>query len=84
MPIYSPLQVVLEYPAVLCYSPQTRLQPFFTYLKEIGIKEPHRTVLQRPSILGLDADKGLRQMVDYLRHNDYSTEQIENLIATSL
>lgn len=78
------MQVITAYPAVLCYSPDTRLRPFFEYLRSLGIQNPDRTVLQRPSLLGLTADRNLRQMVDYLQQNDYSIEQIEKLLATSL
>lgn len=74
----------MEYPALLCYSPQDRLQPFFDYLKGLGIARPDRTVLQRPSLLGLTVDKSLRQMVEYLQQNDYTIEQIEKMLATTL
>ena len=78
------VQVITAYPAVLCYSPEQRLRPFFDYLKSLGIENPDRTVMQRPSLLGLTADKNLRQMIDYLQQNNYSIEQIEQLLATSL
>lgn len=76
--------MIVEHPAVLCYSPSERLQPFFAYLRELGIQAPDRTVLQRPSLLGLTADGSLRQMVDYLQQNEYTPEQIEQLLATTL
>lgn len=54
------------------------------YLKEIGIAEPAKAVLQRPTLLGLDADKNLRAIVGYLQENGHSPEDICHLLQTSI
>ena len=77
-------QVIIDYPIILCYSPEERLAPFFKYLKSIGISKPDRLVLRRPSVLGMDADNGLKRIVEYLQQNDHTPEQIEELLATTL
>ena len=80
----STLQVVSEHPPVLSYSVDNRLQPFMSYLKEIGIAEPAKAVLQRPTLLGLDADKNLKAIVGYLQDNGHSAEEICHLLQTSI
>jgi hypothetical protein len=77
------LQIIMEYPATLCYNTK-RLRSFFDYLRGLGIQSPVNVVRQRPSMLGVDVEKGLSQIVEYLRANDYSVEQIEQLLATTL
>jgi len=77
------VKVVMEYPAALCYSP-SRLKSLLDYLRGLGIQSPVKVVLQRPSLLGVDVEKGLTQIVEYLQANDYSVEQIEQLLATTL
>lgn len=79
-----PVQVIVEHPPVLCYSPEGRIQPFLRYLNSLGIALPAATILQRPSLLGLDGEKSLRQIVDYLQQNDYTPEQIEHMLCTSI
>lgn len=69
---------------MLCYSPEDKIKPFMEYLKSLGIASPAATILQRPSLLGLDGEKSLRQIVDYLQQNDYTPEQIENLLCNSI
>ena len=78
------MQVISEHPPVLSYSIDTRLAPFMAYLKEIGIAEPAQAILQRPTLLGLDADKNLRQIVGYLQENGHSVEDICKLLQTSI
>ena len=77
------LQVIIEYPAALCHS-TGRLESFLKYLSDLGIKSPAKVVLQRPSLLGVDAEKGLAQIIEYLQANEYSIDQIEQLLATTL
>jgi len=77
------LQVIVEYPAALCYS-TSRLGSLLDYLRSLGIQSPVKVVLQRPSLLGVDVERGLAQIVQYLQANDYSVEQIEQLLATTL
>ncbi len=77
-------QVISEHPPVLCYSLEERLKPFFDYLEEIGIEQPGKTIQARPTLLGLEADKNLRKIVDYLQHNEYTHEQIVSYMETSL
>ena len=78
------MQVVTEHPPVLSYSVDNRLKPFMLYLKEIGIAEPAKTVLQRPTLLGLDADKNLRSIVGYLQENGHSVEEICHMLQTTI
>ena len=52
---------------MLCYSPGARLRPFFGYLAEIGFENPSRLVLARPSLLGLEVERSLQRMVEYLQ-----------------
>lgn len=78
------LQVIMQHPPVLSYSIENRLQPFMSFLREIGIVEPAQTVLQRPTLLGLDADKNLRAIVGYLQENGHSAEDIAHLLQTSI
>ena len=55
-----------------------------TFLKEIGIADPAQTVLQRPTLLGLDADRNLRAIVGYLQENGHSAEDIAHMLQTSI
>lgn len=55
-----------------------------SYLQEIGIAEPAKIVLQRPTLLGLDADKNLRSIVGYLQENGHSVEEICHMLQTSI
>ena len=78
-PLY--MQVISGYPAVLCYSPSERLQPFFDYLKELGIGTA--TVAQRPTLLGLEVTSSLQRIVSYLTEVDgKSQEEIAALLDT--
>ena len=78
------MQVIIQHPPVLSYSIENRLQPFMSFLKEIGIAEPAQTVMQRPTLLGLDADKNLRAIVGYLQENGHSPEDIAHMLQTSI
>lgn len=80
----NPVQVIIEHPPVLCYPPKERIEPFFKYLRSLGITSPAATIQQRPSLLGLDGEKSLRQIVEYLQQNDYTPDQIEHLLCTSI
>ena len=77
-------QVVSRHPPVLSYSVDDRLKPFMAFLAEIGVPDPVHTVLQRPSLLGLDADKNLRSIVGYLQTHDHTIESICHLLETSI
>lgn len=63
---------------------EARLAPFFDYLASLGIKDPGRLLVQRPSLIGLEADKNLRRVVGYLQETGHTLEQIQNLLATSI
>ena len=78
------MQVITKHPPVLSYSVEDRLKPFWSFLAEIGVSDPMRLVLARPTLLGLDADKNLRAIVGYLQANDHSTEDICRLLETSI
>ena len=78
------MQVVSKHPPVLSYSVEDRLQPFMSFLAEIGVPKPVHTVLARPTLLGLDANKNLRAIVGYLQANDHSIEDICHMLETSI
>lgn len=78
------MQVITKHPPVLSYSVEGRLKPFWSFLAEIGVPDPMRTVLARPTLLGLDADKNLRAIVGYLQANGNSTEDICHMLETSI
>ncbi|KAL0021386.1 hypothetical protein WJX77_010953 [Trebouxia sp. C0004] len=78
------VQVIMQHPPVLSYSIENRLQPFMSFLRDVGIVEPAQTVLQRPTLLGLDTDKNLRAIVGYLQENGHSAEDIAHLLQTSI
>lgn len=78
------MQVISRHPPVLSYSVEDRLKPFMSFLSEIGVPDPVHTVLQRPSLLGLDADKNLRAIIGYLQNNDYSIEAICHMLETTI
>ena len=76
--------MVSEHPTTLVYDPEQRLRPIFEYLKSLGMS-PARTILRRPSVLGLEADANLRRIVGYLQEVDgKSIKEIEQLLATTL
>lgn len=78
------VEVVTQHPPVLSYSIENRLQPFMAFLKEIGIADPAQTVLQRPTLLGLDADNSLCAIVGYLQENGHSSEEVAHLLQTTI
>jgi hypothetical protein len=77
-------QVINEHPPVLCYSPADRLDPFFEYLEGLGISDPVKLVVQRPTLLGLEVNNNLKRMVGYLQDSGYSLEKIQELLGTSI
>jgi hypothetical protein len=80
-------QIILAFPQVLCYSVEDRLEQFFTYFgsESLGL-EPNRIVelvRTRPDLLGLQ-QSNVARMVDYLKENGSSNEEIIHYLATSL
>lgn len=51
---------------------------------EAGIADPAKAVVQRPTLLGLEPDQGLRKIVEYLKETGHSPESIAELLATSI
>lgn len=81
-----PLQIILEFPQVLCYSVPDRLEPFFDYLMgEVGLtQESVASVVQhRPVVLGLEPS-ALERLVGYLVENGSSMEEVVHMLKTSL
>jgi hypothetical protein len=77
--------VVSACPSVLCYSVPGRLEPWARYLEEeVGVADLRGAVLGRPSLLGLDADKSLRQIVEYLQSVGTSAEDIAAYVTKSI
>ena len=77
------LQIISEHPPILSYSSTDRLQPFVEYLSELGYTDLASIVRRRPTILGLDLVQ-VRRIVGYLLENDYTLEQIEEFLSSSL
>jgi len=78
------LQIISAHPPVLCYSVPERLEPFWSYLTELGVPDVKVTVLRQPSLLGLEVDGNLRKMVEYLASVDTPPETIVKYLVTSL
>ncbi|KAK9794635.1 hypothetical protein WJX73_004363 [Symbiochloris irregularis] len=78
------IKVISAHPPVLCYSPEQRLKPFFDILRNAGIPDPVKTMVQRPSMLGIEPDQGLRRIIGYLRESGQSPDAIAELLATSI
>jgi hypothetical protein len=73
--------VISGHPAVLCYSPEERVKPFFEYLASIGLGADK--VVKRPSLLGLEVNASLRRIVDYLQEVEGKTvEELAQLLET--
>lgn len=77
------LQVIAEHPPILSYSSTERLQPFVEYLSGLGLTDLATVIRRRPTILGLDLEQ-CRRIVGYLQENDYTLEQIEEFLSSSL
>ncbi len=76
-----PVQVVTDHPPVLCYNPEERIIPFFDFLKSIGI--PPEKVAKRPTLLGLEVNKSLRRIVNYLQEVEgKSIDEVAVLLET--
>lgn len=74
------------HPTLLAYDVEARLRPLSDYLAELGVSgERLATALQeRPSLLGLSADKNMRIMVDYLLSTGKPLEECIDLLLKSL
>lgn len=76
-----PVQIVIDHPPVLCYNPEDRIIPFFDFLKSIGIA-PEK-VAKRPTLLGLEVNKSLRRIVNYLQEVEgKSIDEVAVLLET--
>lgn len=78
------MQVIKLHPPVLSYNVEARLKPLLSYLDSIGMENPMNVLADRPSLFGLDVDKNLKKIVDYLQNNDFSQEQIVEMLADSI
>ena len=75
------LQVITDHPPVLCYSAEERIYPFFEFLKSVGIS-PEK-VAKRPTLLGLEVNKSLRRIVDYLQEAEgKSIDEVAQVLET--
>jgi hypothetical protein len=77
------VQVILEHPPVLSYSPEQRLLPLVEYLRGLGFEDPAEVIRRRPTLLGLDIEQS-RRIVEYLQANDYTFEQISEYLCTTI
>lgn len=78
------VKVIAAHPPVLSYSVSERLEPFWSYMTEIGVTDVAATVIGRPSLLGLDVDANLRKIVEYLKYTETPPETIVKYITTSI
>ena len=76
--------IFTSYPPVLVYDIDERVKPVVEFLKSLGCDDPITVIAERPSLLGLDATSSLPRIVDYLRRNDYSEDQILEMIAKTI
>jgi hypothetical protein len=77
------MQIVIGHPPILSYKPE-QLEAFWVYLASIGIKDVGATIAARPNLLGLDVDKNLRKIVEYLQYVETPTETIIKLLEKSI
>ncbi|MEW5302561.1 MAG: hypothetical protein WDW38_002292 [Sanguina aurantia] len=78
------IKIVSRHPPVLSYSVPDRLQPFFEYMKSIGVTDVGAVIVARPSLLGLDVNNNLKKIVEYLQYVDTPTETIIKYLETSI
>lgn len=72
------------HPPVLSYNVEARLKPLVSYLESIGVENPMKALAHRPSLFGLEVGANLKKIVDYLQANDYSREQIVEMLESSI
>lgn len=80
------MQIILEFPQVLCYSVDERLHPFFDFLTsslELDKSSLIAMIKHRPGLLGLN-QKSVSQLVDYLKSVGSSRDEIIHFLQTSL
>eukprot|EP00238_Polyblepharides_amylifera_P007120 CAMPEP_0196579776 /NCGR_PEP_ID=MMETSP1081-20130531/24701_1 /TAXON_ID=36882 /ORGANISM="Pyramimonas amylifera, Strain CCMP720" /LENGTH=146 /DNA_ID=CAMNT_0041899459 /DNA_START=351 /DNA_END=791 /DNA_ORIENTATION=+ len=76
-------ELVGSHPVVLAYNVEERLAPTLDYLVSVGVDDLGQLLIKRPSLLGLDLDQ-LRRLVEYFEANDYTKEQIIEMIKTTV
>ena len=75
------VQIITDHPPVLCYNAEERIYPFFEFLKSVGI--PPEKMAKRPTLIGLEVNKGLRRIVDYLQEVEgKSMDEVAELLET--
>lgn len=77
-------QVILLHPPVISYSVTERLAPFLESLETMGLPDPIKVVLRRPSLLGLSNRDNLSRIVSYLLDSGHSMEEVAEMVATSV
>ncbi|GMH44454.1 hypothetical protein BSKO_12406 [Bryopsis sp. KO-2023] len=74
------VRLITMYPPILCYSIEEQIEPLLTYLKGVGLKEPIKILVQRPSLLGLKVTPFLEKVVEYVKEHDFSEEAMANVL----
>jgi hypothetical protein len=80
-------KLITDFPAVLAYDVETRLEPLFEYVvKVLGISalEFAKEIQRRPSLLGLRADENVSKMVEYLESTGCTREEIIEYLMKTL
>ena len=75
------MQIITDHPPVLSYNAEERIVPFFEFLRSIGI--PSEKVAKRPTLLGLEVNKSLCRIVNYLQEVEgKSIDEVAVLLET--
>lgn len=77
-------QIISGHPPILSYSVDSRLRPFWEYLQSLGIADVAEVVVNRPSLFGLDVEKNLKKIVDYLQYTETPPEAIAKYLIKSI
>lgn len=83
------MQIILEFPQVLCYSVTERLVPFYEYLESpevvgMSVDQVNQLITRRPNTLGLERDS-VERIVGYLLYtNSSSMSDVVEMLEKSL
>ena len=76
----------VHHPPLVVYSPH-RLRSLFMYLyDELGVPTERavENAMKRPAVLSISPNGELQQMIDWLRRNGYSEEDVRHFVLNTL
>ncbi|GAX72795.1 hypothetical protein CEUSTIGMA_g250.t1 [Chlamydomonas eustigma] len=76
-------KVIIGHPPVICYSIQ-HLKSFWEYFESLSITNVGDVIAKRPNLLGLNVDKNLRKIVEYLQYVETPPETIIKYLTDSI